>query len=160
MDIKKIEDFLLSKVTDNEKTITILHKWEKEILFMMNKKIKQKIIIEFLFENDKILKNRYNNEKRLRTFQSLLSKFCNKLNLKKEEINHVKIEKNENKEEISSSQNEEPKKIDDNIVSKKKIDDNIDDNIDDKDVGVRVNLPDIENVNAGLIESKNKNRIK
>ncbi len=70
----------------------------------------------------------------------------------KKRIKNVKIEKNENKEEISSSENEEPKKIDDNIVSKKEID--------DKNKSVRVNLPKIQKVNVGLIESSNRDRIK
>ena len=59
----------------------------------------------------------------------------------------------ENKEETSSSQNKEPEKIDDDIVSKKNIDDN-------SESGVRVNLPKIKNMNVGLIESKNRDRIK
>ena len=157
MDIKKIEDFLLSKVTDNEKTITILHKFEKEILFMMNRKIKQKIIIEFLFENDKILKNRYNNEKKIRTFQSLLSKFCNKLNLKKEEINHVKEEINLKKSEASkkpvkdkvfTDSNETLNLKQENIIPKK------------SESGIKLNLPNVDDVAVGLIESKNKDKIK
>ncbi len=157
MDIKKIEDFILSKVTDNEKTITILHKFEKEILFMMNRKIKQKIIIEFLFENDKILKNRYNNEKKIRTFQSLLSKFCNKLNLKKEGINHVKEEINLKKSEASkksvkdkvfTDSNETLNLKQENIIPKK------------SESGIKVNLPNVDDVAVGLIESKNKDRIK
>ena len=157
MDIKKIEDFILSKVTDNEKTITILHKFEKEILFMMNRKIKQKIIIEFLFENDKILKNRYNNEKKIRTFQSLLSKFCNKLNLKKEEINHVKEEINLKKSEASKKSvkdkvfadpNETLNLKQENIIPKK------------SESGIKLNLPNVDDVAVGLIESKNKDRIK
>ena len=158
MDIKKIEDFLLSKVTDNEKTITILNKWEKEILFMMNKKIKQKIIIEFLFENDKILKNRYNNEKGLRTFQSLLSKFCNKLNEKKEEINYVKKEEEINlkneaskksvKDKVFTDSNETLNLKQENIIPKK------------SESGIKLNLPNVDDVAVGLIESKNKDKIK
>lgn len=157
MDIKKIEDFLLSKVTDNEKTITILHKYEKEILFMMNKKIKQKIIIEFLFENDKILKNRYNNEKRLRTFQSLLSKFCNKLNVRKEVINHVRKEeinlKNEAskksvKDKVFTDSNETLNLKQENIIPKK------------SESGIKIDLPNVDDVAGGLIESKNKDKIK
>lgn len=86
------------------KTITILHKYEKEILFMMNKKIKQKIIIEFLFENDKILKNRYNNEKKIKNFPIfIIFKFCNKLNERKEEINYVRKEEINLKNEASKS---------------------------------------------------------
>ena len=59
----------------------------------------------------------------------------------------------ENKEETSSSQNEEPEKIDDNIVSKKKIDDK-------KSKSVKAIILDVENSTGELIESKNRNRIK
>ena len=83
------------------------------------------------------------------TFNKFFHSFINKKRGLKIE-NETSVE---NKEETSSSQNEEPEKIDDDIVSKKNIDDN-------SESGVRVNLPKIENMNVGLIESKNRDRIK
>ncbi len=156
MDIKKIEDFLSSKINVDDKTLTLLDKWESEISFMLNKKIKQKIIIEFLFENEKILKDRYKTKNKISTFQSLLSKFCSKLKSKKE-VHNVK---NKTVIESSNSSKEEFKNKDAGIVPK--LNKDVNDKKDDEVIGKNsfFQLPIIKDVNVGLSESKNKNRIK
>ena len=76
MDIKNIENFL-SKKEDISNSPMLLSKWEKEIKYLLDKKIKQKIIIEFLFENDEEIKNKYQNK--YSNFQSMVSQFCSRL---------------------------------------------------------------------------------
>ncbi|MGJ0353704.1 hypothetical protein NG783_10450 [Aliarcobacter cryaerophilus] len=124
------------------KTYTIL-KLVKKIIIEYKDDLSQKEILKFI--NDVFnVKIEYQN------FNKFFISFCREKNKSKKEL------KNEDVKIIKASKNcelNEASKIDVDIISKKKIDDN-------SKSGVRVNLPKIENVNVGLIESKNRDRIK
>ena len=117
----------------NLKTYTIL-KLVKKIIIEYKDDLSQKEILQFV--NDV-----FNVKIDYRNFNKFFITFCREKNKPKKRIKNVKIEKNENKEEISSSQNEEPKKNIDDIVSKKNIDDNIDDK---KSKSVKAIILDVE----------------
>ena len=124
------------------KTYTIL-KLVKKIIIEYKDDLSQKEILKFI--NDVFnVKIEYQN------FNKFFISFCREKNKSKKEL------KNEDVKIIKASKNcelNEASKIDVDIISKKKIDDN-------SKSGVRVNLPDIQDLGVGLIESKNKNRIK
>lgn len=111
MDIKNIENFLSKK--EDIGSSSLLTKWEKEIKYLLDKQIKQKIIIEFLFENDEEIKNKYQNK--YSNFQSMVSQFCSRLkksNRRKKDVKNIEVNSS------TSSEVEEPKNKDSSILSK------------------------------------------
>ena len=122
------------------KTYTIL-KLVKKIIIEYKDDLSQKEILKFI--NDVFnVKIEYQN------FNKFFISFCREKNKPKKEL------KNEDVKIIKASKNcelNEASKIDVDIISKKKIDNN---------KSIQVNLPDIQDLGVGLIESKNKNRIK
>ena len=122
------------------KTYTIL-KLVKKIIIEYKDDLSQKEILKFI--NDVFnVKIEYQN------FNKFFISFCREKNKSKKEL------KNEDVKIIKASKNcelNEASKIDVDIISKKKIDNN---------KSIQVNLPDIQDLGVGLIESKNKNRIK
>ena len=119
MDTEAIEKFISKK---NIKPRTHqLKKWENEINYFLNKNISQKIIIEFLFEKDEEIKNKYINS--YSTFQSIVSQFCASIKKSKKITNHKKIKKEIIKSEESEDENEEEitKNEDDKAIIKQNI---------------------------------------
>ena len=123
MDIKKIENFLSKKEDTIRKDSSILSKWENEINYFLAKNIKQKIIIEFIFENDEEIKNKYINN--YSNIQSMMSKFCAKLkkSKKRKKDDNSKVDSNsskpENKEEPENKTSSILSKIEDKKQEKK-----------------------------------------
>lgn len=114
MDIKKIEKFL-NKMEDIEtSSSSILSKWESEIKYLADKKIKQKIIIEFLFENDEEIKKKYQDK--YSNFQSMVSQFCSRL--KKSKRRKTKNEDNVESNSSQTENKEEPENKTSGILSK------------------------------------------
>lgn len=112
MDVKKIENFLRKKDDTVTKDSSVLSKWENEINYFLDKNIKQKIIIEFILENDEEIRNKYANN--YSNIQSMMSKFCAKLKKSKKRRNKP----NESNVDSSSSE-EELKNIDESSLANK-----------------------------------------
>ncbi len=112
MDVKKIENFLRKKDDTVTKDSSVLSKWENEINYFLDKNIKQKIIIEFILENDEEIRNKYANN--YSNIQSMMSKFCAKLKKSKKRRN----KSNESNVDSSSSE-EELKNIDSGSLTNK-----------------------------------------
>lgn len=114
MDIKKIENFLNKKEDIEASSSSILSKWENEIRYLVDKKIKQKIIIEFLFENDAEIRNKYQDK--YSNFQSMVSQFCSRL--KKSKRRKTKDEDNLKSNSSQTTIREEPENKSTGILSK------------------------------------------
>lgn len=100
MDLEELDAFLNSKESTK---ISLLEKHKDAISYLLSKKASQKIIMEYLFSEDKELSNIYSD--RAGTFQSLLSKFIAKNKLKKGVQRNVKSEKEIVKKEVSKNVN-------------------------------------------------------
>ncbi len=109
MDLDKALKFLEDKKDNTESYKSILSKWEKEITFFLSKNIKQKLIIQFLLENDKEIEVRYKSK--IENLQVLVSQYCKRLKKQQRSIKNVSS-KNQN-----SSKNEESIKNDSEIIS-------------------------------------------
>ena len=79
-----VEDFLSKlDIKNAHQTQSILTKYEDDIQKLIDKKIKQTIIIQYLFSVDEKIKNKYDDEKNIKTLKVMVSNFVKKLKSKK-----------------------------------------------------------------------------
>lgn len=111
-----VEDFLSKlDIKSVQKNQSILAKYEDDIQKLIDKKIKQTIIIQYLFSVDEKIKNKYDDEKNIKTLKVMVSIFVKKLKSKKR-----RKSKDENSVDSNSSnpvqKKEEPEKKSSDIV--------------------------------------------
>lgn len=114
MNIEEIENFL-SENDDSFSQKSVLKKWENEISYMIEKKAKQRTILNFILQKDEEIAKTYEN--RMATLQSMLSQFCARLkknkSKKRRKNDNSKVDSNSS---LSLNQEEfEIKKSNDNI---------------------------------------------
>lgn len=108
-----IENFLANLDKNTNLTSSILTRYEDDIQKLIDKKIKQTIIIEYLFSVDEEIKNKYDDPKNIKTLKVMVSNFIKKLKSKKR-----RNKTNENNV-VSSSPEEELKNIDSGSLTNK-----------------------------------------
>ena len=101
MNIEEIENFL-SENDDSFSQKSVLKKWENEISYMIEKKAKQRTILNFILQKDEEIAKTYEN--RMATLQSMLSQFCARL---KKNKSKTRRKSNEDKVESNSSTSSE-----------------------------------------------------
>lgn len=94
-----VENFLANLDKNAQQNQSILTKHEDDIQKLVDKKIKQIIIIQYLFSVDEEIKNKYSDEKNIKTLKVIVSNFVKKLKSKKR-----RKSKDENNLESNSSQ--------------------------------------------------------
>ena len=110
-----VEDFLSKlDIKSVQKNQSILAKHEEDIQKLVDKKIKQTIIIEYLFSIDEEIKNKYADEKNIKTLKVIVSTFIKKIKSKKRRKS--KDENNIASNSSQSTKKEEPEKNSSDIV--------------------------------------------
>ena len=110
-----VEDFLSKlDIKSVQKNQSILAKHEEDIQKLVDKKIKQTIIIEYLFSIDEEIKNKYADEKNIKTLKVIVSTFIKKIKSKKRRKS--KDENNIDSNSSQSTKKEEPEKNSSDIV--------------------------------------------
>ena len=100
-----IENFLANLDKNTNLTSSILTRYEDDIQKLIDKKIKQTIIIEYLFSVDEEIKNKYDDPKNIKTLKVMVSNFIKKLKSKKR---RSKPNENNVNSNSSNSKLEEP----------------------------------------------------
>ena len=111
-----VENFLANLDKNAQQNQSILTKHEDDIQKLIDKKIKQTIIIKYLFSVDEEIKNKYDDEKNIKTLKVMVSNFVKKLKSKKSR--KTKDEKNIEVNSSTSSEVEEPENKTSSIFQK------------------------------------------
>ncbi len=122
MNIEEIENFL-SENDDSFSQKSVLKKWENEISYMIEKKAKQRTILNFILQKDEEIAKTYEN--RMATLQSMLSQFCARLKKNKSKTrrksNEDKVESNSSKEEPENKTSNDTQIVEENQIPKMSI---------------------------------------
>lgn len=111
-----VENFLANLDTNAHQTQSILTRYEDDIQKLIDKKIKQTIIIQYLFSVDEEIKNKYDDVKNIKTLKVMVSNFVKKLKSKKRR--KLKDECNIDSNSSKPENKEEPEKKSTGILSK------------------------------------------
>lgn len=119
LDKEKILNFILENTKETKKHT--FSKWEKEIFFMIDNNAKQKTILEYIFQEDETLQNRYKD--RVPTAKALLAKFIKSRYKKKKSSLEEKGSINNNKGKVlkKDKSNLEPLNIKEQLSDDEKI---------------------------------------
>ena len=75
MNKDEIKEFLKN---EKLKKISIFEKWKDEIFYMKEERCTNKLILKFILSKDSDIRKSYNSSTRLKTAESILSKFIKK----------------------------------------------------------------------------------
>lgn len=83
------KEFLTNYENGNVFSVSFLDRHKEDIMNMFNERVKQTVIIKYLFSIDEEIKEKYDNEKGFKNIKVLMSQFIKKNKVKRTKINRI-----------------------------------------------------------------------